>query len=108
MTVVVVIAGLIILALLPALLDIQCSGRLGATQTNMQTLLRALRVPILGTMLRRRELDLLLQHLAILPALQSARQALHNRVMQGELQAIIARVTTGQDMAVAWSAAPSF
>lgn len=41
MAVVVVIAGLIILALLPALLDIQRSGRLSATQTNLQTLLRA-------------------------------------------------------------------
>lgn len=41
MAVVVVIAGLILTALLPALLDIQRSGRLSATQTNMQSLLRA-------------------------------------------------------------------
>lgn len=41
MAVVVVIAGILILALLPALQSIQQSGRLSATQTNLQTLLRA-------------------------------------------------------------------
>lgn len=41
MAVVVVIGGILILALLPALLSIQQSGRLTATQTNLQTLLRA-------------------------------------------------------------------
>ncbi len=76
----------------------------------------ALRLPVVGTLLRQRELALFLHHLAILlgggvailPALQSAGQALHNRAMQAELQGIIARVTAGQDMAAAWGAAPSF
>ncbi len=41
MAVVVVVAGVIILAVLPALQAMQQGGRLSATQTNLQTLLRA-------------------------------------------------------------------
>lgn len=41
MSIVVVIAGIIVMALLPALLDIRRSAQLTATQTNLQTLMRA-------------------------------------------------------------------
>lgn len=41
MAVVTVIAGLILVALLPALIDMRRAGQLTATQTNLQTLLRA-------------------------------------------------------------------